>query len=832
MLPGILVIGALLGGMAEGQPCRVTRLSPAQPPLKVLEGEKATESETFQTGLTAISPQKQIYIFDTASRIRRVAPDGRMETLAGNGARTERVTPGGALDDGLPAVGQLVFSRDGVLHFSATGQIYRLRSGRIELVAGSGRPGFNGEEGPAQDVNLSSIVHFTFSFANELLIVDGYNRVRRLEPNGTLRTVAGSTLIAASNGLTGDNGPATRAALSNPRQVIPFADGTYWIRDLGGRNIRLVTTDGNIRTVNQSFDPAVTILQFPDGSPAASSANRVYPIRSNGVVETGGNPFPPFTGTPRAIDRDGALYFEGSTRPERRFPLLRIVSGQQELLAAAPVPPTVEGQAPPFGIWDSRSNSLLYASNLGEYSGIVQAQPGQNPKVVAGGGKEVNAIAGKLATEISIFGIVTFALDTEGRLVVGDSYRRRLLVMEAGGKVGVLKNERDEEVLYAPLGTLSSLQRIVADKAGNIYWFSSGATPSGGVFEGEVSVWSRSTKTVSAFAVRGLYHLGLLNDGSVFAIAGNGSNYRRIYRVTPDGLSTTVPGTAMLPYASFTYFQDQPYFTAASRLFRGDFGRLEYLELTALDTGANFSPDYVLASPGNLIVHSSADGGFYRMEDLSGCRWLPQPRFEIANVVNAANGQNGGTTSPRQLIRVIGTGLGPAGGQGFNLDGSLRATGQAAPWPALTLGNFSGAIEFNSLSGTVMPVLYSDDTQAIYQGVAGIPASRTYLVYYSWQGIQIIHRDPLKVADATPGLYSTSRLPDGGYVAMAEHTNGSRVGIDSPALPGESVLLIATGLGSLTNSLSTGEFCGTTPVATTAAVGVTVGGESAAVEFS
>ena len=38
------------------QECRLTPLSPTQPPLKVDEGERATESQTFQTAIFAGEP--------------------------------------------------------------------------------------------------------------------------------------------------------------------------------------------------------------------------------------------------------------------------------------------------------------------------------------------------------------------------------------------------------------------------------------------------------------------------------------------------------------------------------------------------------------------------------------------------------------------------------------------------------------------------------------------------------------------------------------------------------------------------------------------------------
>ncbi|MCU0245727.1 MAG: hypothetical protein MUC42_04085, partial [Bryobacter sp.] len=231
---GVLASFLALIGVVEicAQECQITLLSPAQPPLKVQEGERATESETFLTALMTLSPANEVYIFDGASRIRRLSADGRLFTVAGNGLRGEQVTPGDARAASLPAITQMIFSRDGVLHFTHQSRVFRIVSGEIEVVVGSGRPGFNGEEGPAREVNLGNVVNMTFNFENEMLLLDGFNRLRKLGKDGILRTIAGSTRVAASTGLTGDNGPATQAALSSPRQVVSFSDGTIWIKDL------------------------------------------------------------------------------------------------------------------------------------------------------------------------------------------------------------------------------------------------------------------------------------------------------------------------------------------------------------------------------------------------------------------------------------------------------------------------------------------------------------------------------------------------------------------------------------------------------------------------
>jgi len=346
--------------IANAQECRITAITPAQPPAKVEEGERALESQTFQTVVSAVSPENVVHFFDTASRIRRIEANGRMATIAGNGVRADTVLPGPAREKGLPAVSQIAFPPQGALHFVAVGRVFRIVNGIIEVVAGSGRPGFNGEAGLASEVNLGGIVNVAFTHTGTLLILDGFSRVRRLESDGTLRTIVGSTRAAAAAGFTGDNGPATEASLSGARQIVPLRDGSLWIRDLTGRHLRSVTPDGIIHTINPNFETSANIMMLGDGTPGAAVANRVFPLRTNGTFETGTNPFAPFTGTPRAIGPDGALFFEGSARPEQRNPLVRMSNREQTVVAGAPVGATVGGQAPPFGIWNPRTNSLLY----------------------------------------------------------------------------------------------------------------------------------------------------------------------------------------------------------------------------------------------------------------------------------------------------------------------------------------------------------------------------------------------------------------------------------------------------------------------------------------
>src|SRR5207248_1587214 len=83
--------------------------------------------------------------------------------------------------------------------------------GTISTVAGTGRAGFNGDGILATAAQLNEPGGVAVAPDGSLLIADGLNfRVRRVGPDGVIRTVAGT----GRRGFSGDGGPATRADLS------------------------------------------------------------------------------------------------------------------------------------------------------------------------------------------------------------------------------------------------------------------------------------------------------------------------------------------------------------------------------------------------------------------------------------------------------------------------------------------------------------------------------------------------------------------------------------------------------------------------------------------
>lgn len=131
----------------------------------------------------------------------------------------------------------------GFMTLPATGDV--ARPGTIVTVAGTGAPGYAGDNGPATQALLSGPFDLAFDAAGNLYIVDTYNdRVRKVSPDGTITTVAGTGKL----GFSGDNGKATDAQLKLLGGVTVDGAGNLFIADLYNHRIRKVTPDGIITT--------------------------------------------------------------------------------------------------------------------------------------------------------------------------------------------------------------------------------------------------------------------------------------------------------------------------------------------------------------------------------------------------------------------------------------------------------------------------------------------------------------------------------------------------------------------------------------------------------
>lgn len=141
-------------------------------------------------------------------------------------------------------------------------------NGVITTFAGNGTYGFAGDGGPATQARLSSTSGIATDGQGNLYITDyGNNRIRKVDANGIITTVAGSDDYTVAN--LGDEGLATKAWLHLlGGKVALDAQGSLYIADYGNDVLRKVTTDGIIHSITSKGPWAL----IPDGAEASKTA--------------------------------------------------------------------------------------------------------------------------------------------------------------------------------------------------------------------------------------------------------------------------------------------------------------------------------------------------------------------------------------------------------------------------------------------------------------------------------------------------------------------------------------------------------------------------------
>jgi poly(3-hydroxybutyrate) depolymerase/sugar lactone lactonase YvrE len=177
-----------------------------------------------------------LFVANTYSRrVQKVAADGTISTVVDQSAL------------GLPAA--VAVDSQGNL-FIADSDAHLIRKvspdGSLTTVAGTGAAGFAGDHAAATAAPLNAPSGLAVDREGNLFIADRYNhRVRRLATDGSIRTVAGT----GTPGFAGDEGPATAALLHFPTGVAVDSEGNLFIADSLNHRVRRVGMDGVMTTV-------------------------------------------------------------------------------------------------------------------------------------------------------------------------------------------------------------------------------------------------------------------------------------------------------------------------------------------------------------------------------------------------------------------------------------------------------------------------------------------------------------------------------------------------------------------------------------------------------
>ena len=283
------------------------------PELPGFFGDGGAAVQAMMTAPTGVAADARgnVYVADRANRrIRRIAPNGIITTVAGTDDYGSSGDGGPAASATLDDPYDVATDTNGNVYISDVYE-YRVRridsSGIISNYAGQnsghrfGGPGFGGDGGPATDA-LMGPQGMAVDARGNFYVADPNNcRIRRVTPDGIIKTFAG---IGCTGTLVGDGGPATSAVLWDARSVAVDRHGNLYICETGSGRIRKVTANGIITTIagngHRGFSgdghrATRARLWFPEGVAVdradnvyiADNANyRIRKVTPNGIITT------------------------------------------------------------------------------------------------------------------------------------------------------------------------------------------------------------------------------------------------------------------------------------------------------------------------------------------------------------------------------------------------------------------------------------------------------------------------------------------------------------------------------------------------------------------
>jgi hypothetical protein len=347
---------------------------------------------------------------------------GIISTIAGAGYGCNDSTTGwpNPLGDGGPATrASLIYPRG--IAADGAGNVYiadegdgRVRKvgpdGTISTFAGTGSAGFSGDSGPASSAQLSWPQAVVTDGAGNVYIADtGNGRVRKVDTFGIITTYAGS---GEGSGPWGDGGSAVDATVGVYNLTVDGA-GNLYIVDYTASNVRKVNPQGIISTLAGTDNEDAGYSG--DGGPA-TSAMLNWPQAV--AVDAAGNVFIADSGNNqvRKVDTNGIITtYAGNGKWSDQRP---------------------SGAATSASIGGATALAVDAAGNLYIADGrIDKVAPDGTISTFAGTGVQGPAGEGGPATSASLNGLWGIALDGKGNVYVSEAGSQQIRKITGGGTV-------------------------------------------------------------------------------------------------------------------------------------------------------------------------------------------------------------------------------------------------------------------------------------------------------------------------------------------------------------------------------------------------------------
>jgi sugar lactone lactonase YvrE len=192
----------------------------------------------------AVDAQGVVYVADggDSNRIRRIDRNGVVSTFAGG---REGFADGAGSAAAFHTPSALALDRFGNLYVADTGN-HAIRKiapdGSVTTLAGDGQPG--DADGQGRAARFNAPVGLAVDRQGNVYVADTYNdRIRRITADGLVSTVAGGARPGNADGAAID------AAFDTPTAVAVNKEGVLFVADTGNNAIRRIGADGIVSTL-------------------------------------------------------------------------------------------------------------------------------------------------------------------------------------------------------------------------------------------------------------------------------------------------------------------------------------------------------------------------------------------------------------------------------------------------------------------------------------------------------------------------------------------------------------------------------------------------------
>ena len=388
----------------------------------------------------AVDAQGNLYVSDSGDhRIRRIAPDGSVTTVAGD--RRDGHQDGTGAAARFAGAKALAVDRQGVIYVADTGN-HRIRritpSGDVSTLAGSGSEGDT--DGPAATARFASPRGIAIDDAGVVYVADTDNhRIRRIR-DGMVSTLAGSREGFA-------DGTGTSARFAEPHSIAVDGRGNLYVADTDNHRIRRISADGQVSTLagtgvaghedgpasRATFEAPAAVAVGADGVVYVATAVQVRAVSTDGTVRT-------------LAGKDGWGFADGSAAQARFAGLTGLTVGPAGTLYVA----------------DSGNRRIRSITAAGQVNSV--AGPGHE------GYSDGLAASARFARPTGV------ALNPQGDIYIADTDNHRIRRIGADGKVStVAGNGRwDDTDGVAGAAGFASPAALAFDSMGNLYIADSG----------------------------------------------------------------------------------------------------------------------------------------------------------------------------------------------------------------------------------------------------------------------------------------------------------------------------------------------------------------------